>query len=70
MISALLKILSQKTKTENYFYFLRPHLKAHGISWTMGPIGTVGAGLHHSHSKVGSKPHLWHTPQLLAMPDP
>ena len=29
----------------------------------------MAAGLHHSHSNTGSKPHLWHTPQLTATPD-
>ena len=30
-------------------------------SWT----GDVAAGLHHSHSNVGSEPCLWPTPQLM-----
>jgi len=27
-------------------------------------------GLYYSHSNVGSKLHLWPTPQLMAMPNP
>ena len=33
-------------------------------------IGVVGAGLRHSHSNVGSQPHLRPTPQLMATLDP
>ena len=32
----------------------------------MGLIGTVAAGLCHSHSNAGSEPHLQPTPQLTA----
>ena len=35
-----------------------------------GQIVAAAAGLHQSHSKVGSEPRLWPTPQLMAMPDP
>ena len=31
---------------------------AYGGSWARGLIGAVAAGLHQSHSNVGSKPHL------------
>ena len=33
-------------------------------------IRAVAAGQHHSHSNVGSKPHLPPTPQLTATQDP
>ena len=42
---------------------------ANGDSQARGQIGTVAAGLHHSHNKAGSKPHLRPTPQLRATPD-
>ena len=44
----------------------------HGI-WRFpgsGLIRAVAAGLHHSHSNVGSEPHLRPTPLLTAMLDP
>ena len=43
---------------------------AYGGSQARGPIGAVAAGLHHSHSNVGSEPRLRPIPQLTAMPDP
>ena len=45
---------------------------SHGI-WRFpgwGPIGAVAAGLRQSHSKAGSQPLLWPTPQLTVIPDP
>ena len=39
-------------------------------SQARGQIGDVAAGLHHSHSNEGYKPHLQPIPQLTAMPDP
>ena len=39
---------------------------AHGACQARSLIGTIAAGLHHSHSNVGSKPHLRPTPQLTA----
>ena len=35
-----------------------------------GQIGVRAASLYHSHSNLGSKPHLHPTAQLTAMPDP
>ena len=52
------------------FFFSRAAPEAYGGSQTGGPIGAVAAGLHHSHSNVGSEPHLRPTPQLTATPDP
>ena len=43
---------------------------AYGGSQARGLIGAIAAGLHHSHSNVGSYPHLQPTPQLTATPDP
>ena len=42
---------------------------AYGSSQAMGQIRAVAAGLHQTHSNVGSKPHLQPTPQL-TMLDP
>ena len=39
-------------------------------SQARGRIGAVAAGLRHSHSNVGSEPHLGPTRQVTAMPDP
>ena len=38
-------------------------------SQAMGQIGALAAGLYHSHSNLGSEPHLRPTPQLTAMLD-
>ena len=43
---------------------------AYGGSQARSRIRAVAAGLHHSHSNVGTEPHLQLTPQLRAMPDP
>ena len=43
---------------------------AYGDSQARGQIRAVVAGLHHSHSNSGSKPHLWLTPLITAMLDP
>ena len=57
------------------FYFLsfclfRAAPAAYGDSQARGPIGAEAAGLHQSHSNVGSKLHLRPTRQLVATPDP
>ena len=60
----------------NYFILICPLAfsrvapTAHGGFQARGLIGAVAAGLHHSHSNVGSKPSLPPTPQLTATPDP
>ena len=51
-----------------YYYFEGAAPTAYGYSQARGWIGAVAAG--HSHSNARSKPHLWTTPQLTAMPDP
>ena len=52
------------------FLLFRTTPEAYVGSWARGPIGATAATLHHSHSNVGSKPHLQPTPQLMATPDP
>ena len=56
--------------TTFFFGLFRATAKAYGSSQAGGPIGAAAASLHHSHSHVGSKPHLWPTPQLTAPLDP
>ena len=41
---------------------------AYGSFQARGLIGAAAAGLHHSHSNMGSEPHLRLTPQLTATP--
>ena len=53
-----------------FFVFSRAAPTAHGDSQARGLIRVVAASLHHSHSNVGSEPHLQPTPQLMATPDP
>ena len=55
----------------SFFLFLvfRATPTAYGNSQARGLIGATAAGLHHSHSNVGSKPHLQPTPQLPVMLD-
>ena len=52
------------------FCLFRAAPVAYGGSQARGQIGAVAAGLHHSHSDTGSKPHLQPTQQLSAMADP
>ena len=56
----------------SFFFFglFRAAPAAYGSSQARGRIGPAAAGLHHSHSDLGSEPHLWLTPQLIATPDP
>ena len=51
-----------------FFLLFRVTLVARGGSQARDLIGAVAASLHHSHSHshVGSKPHLRPTPQLMA----
>ena len=53
-----------------FVLFLRATPAAFGSSLARGQIGATAAGLHHSHSNMGSKLHLWSTSQLMEMPDP
>ena len=54
----------------SFILFFRATLEAYGGSQARGQIGAIVAGLHQSHSNVGSEPRLRPTPQLTAMPDP
>ena len=51
-------------------FFFRAIPAAYGGSPANGPMRAVAAGLHHSHSKAGSKLRLQPTPELTANPDP
>ena len=53
-----------------FFFFSFAAPVAYGGSQARVRIGTVVAGLRHSHSNMGSEPCLQPTPQLTAMPDP
>ena len=55
-----------------FFFFLlfKATSMEYGSSQARDKIGAIAAGLCHSHSNMGSKPHLWPIPQLTAMPDP
>ena len=50
------------------FCLFRSIPTAYGSSQSRGQFGATAANLHHSHSNAGSEPHLWPTPQLMAMP--
>ena len=52
------------------FCFFRAVPVAYGGSKARGPIRTVATSLCQSHNNARSKPLLWPTPQLMAMPDP
>ena len=52
------------------FLLYRAAPAAYGGSQARGWTGATAAGLHHSHSNVGSELNLWPTPQLTAKPDP
>ena len=53
-----------------FFCLFRAAFVAYGGFQARGQIGAVAASLNHSHSNVGSEPHLRPTPQLMAMLDP
>ena len=58
-------------KYSSFFLLLvRASLAAYGISSARGGIRSATAGLHHSHSNAGSKPHLPSIPWLMALLDP
>ena len=52
------------------FAFSRVTPTAYGGSQARGLIRAIAAGLHHSHSNVGSKLRLQPTPRLTATTDP
>ena len=57
-----------------FFYFFLLFLWASPVAYegsqARNPVGAVAAGLHQSHSNVGSKPRIQPTPQLTATLDP
>ena len=53
-----------------FLVFLGPHLRTYGGSQPRGPLEAIAAGLHQSHSNLGSELCLRPIPQLMAMPDP
>ena len=53
-----------------FFFLFTATPEIYGSSQDRGQIGAAAAGLHQSHSNTGSEPHLWPTPQLVAMPYP
>ena len=52
-----------------FFVFFRAVPMAYGGSQARDRSGAAAAGLHHSHSSVGSGPCLSPTPQPMAMPN-
>ena len=64
--------LRNKVAFIHYPFFFSPRATpaACGGSQARGLNGAVAIGLGQSHSNAGSKPCLWPTPQLMAMPDP
>ena len=53
-----------------YVLLFKASLVAYGGSQARSQIGATAASLCHSHSNVGSEPHLQPTAQLTATPDP
>ena len=56
-----------------FYYFLLPFLAAlaaYASSQARGRIRAADAGIHHSHSTMGSELYLQSTPQLTATQDP
>ena len=49
--------------SRSFFFFFRAAPQAYESSQARGPVGATATSLHHSHSKVRSKPHLQPTPQ-------
>ena len=52
------------------FFLFTTAPAAYERSQARGQIGAAAAGLHHSHSNMGSEPHPQPMPLLAAMPDP
>ena len=67
MIDSIWKIKRKIRRVYDTFYFIfRDTPTAYGASQAKGRIRAVVAGLYHSHSNTGFKPHLQPTPQLMA----
>ena len=67
-----MELLQEFNEKIVFFFFglFRAAPAAFGNSQARGWMGATAAGHSHSHSNVGSKPHLQPTPQLIAMLDP
>ena len=64
---------SAREKNKGWWVFFSPSRAApaaYGDSQARSLIRAVAASLHHSHSNMGSEPHLQPTPQFTATPDP
>ena len=59
-----------RTHTYTHTHIFRTTPMAYESTQARGQIGATAASLHHSYSNLGSEPHLWPTPQLMAMLDP
>ena len=57
------------TDSADFFFLFRAAPAAYGGSQARGLTGAVAPVLRHSHSKAGSEPCLWFTPQFMAMSD-
>ena len=57
-------------QAEVFFSLFRAAGATYGSSQAWGQIEATAAGLHHSHSNVGSELHLQPTPQPMTMLDP
>ena len=72
----LTRVPGMKLDFSFFFFFFglfaisRAASTAYGGSQARGQVGAVAAGLHHSHSNMGSEPRLQPKPQLTATPDP
>ena len=53
---------------KNFFLFFTATPAAYGSSRARGQIGTAAAGPCSSHRNTRSKPHVWPTPQFMAIP--
>ena len=74
MVTTAFSFLGNITVSLNSFFFFfllfRATPVAYGSSQASGQTGAIAAGLHHSHSNVGYKPHLRPTLQVMATLDP
>ena len=67
--SSLSFFISLLKKKFFFAFFFRATPSAYGNSQARGWIGVTPSGLRHSHGNMGSEPHLWPIPQLVARPD-
>jgi len=58
LISVLTKVSPRITTAFEFVFLFRAAPVAYGGSQVRGQNGPAAASLHHSHSKVGSEPHL------------